>query len=155
VSSILKKELKHGTVVDTDGKKIVVVLDKHCSESTECRTGCGACGGNSKIQKTTIFTDSAQHYTVGQKIEFSRVVLNEALNALIVFGIPLFFALCNIVVWYFISPATVNSPLAMILTATAFLLGFLVVWCIDYRFHKKHPARIIQTLEHSFKGGIN
>jgi len=143
MSAIVRKERKFGVIADTANNKITVILDKNCTPSETCHIGCGACGGNSKIQKATISAESTDTYSIGQKVQISRLVLNENISALVVFGIPVLFSFLCITGWFIYSPQEVESPFAVLSTAISFTIGFPVVWCIDKLFYRKYPPRIL------------
>jgi positive regulator of sigma E activity len=143
VGVLFRKELKYGTVTDTSSNIITVVLDILCEPMKGCSTGCGACGGNHKNQKTTLTIDSEHHFTVGQKVTIHRTILNENIAAGVVFGIPILFSLLCIGVWILFSPSTVDSPWVIFSTVISFIAGFPVVRIIDKLFNRNHPPSIV------------
>ncbi|NLG16733.1 MAG: SoxR reducing system RseC family protein [Fibrobacter sp.] len=146
MGQLLTIEEKEGIIFRKQNDRLFISIDPEC-DTRQCRTGCGACGGNSKVKKTIVTTDNAAQYQIGQTVTFRRFLLNEALGALIVFGIPLFMALLMVTVWLIKAPERVETPLALFTTGISFISGFAIVWFIDFLFRRKFPSCIVKGAE--------
>lgn len=139
-------EENKGKIFQKKQNRLFLAVNPDCN-TEQCQIGCGACGGNSSVKKITVVTDRAEEYLLGQTVRFRRYILNEAIGALIVFGIPLIMALATIITWYIISPQKADTPLAVFTTGVSFITGFAVVWLIDNIFRRKFPNMILSSLD--------
>ncbi|HEX2958369.1 MAG TPA: SoxR reducing system RseC family protein [Chitinispirillaceae bacterium] len=144
---MIHSEKKAGTITRKDRNRLWVEIDQGCDTSaSRCAAGCGGCSGSTSQRKAMISSADPEKYSVGQKIEFMHVSLNENLVALIVFGIPISSAFLTLVLWYLISPSTVETPVSFLSAAAALLGGFTIVNWIDSWFRSKFPSRILSTI---------
>ncbi|HON10682.1 MAG TPA: SoxR reducing system RseC family protein [Chitinispirillaceae bacterium] len=139
-------EENEGKIFQKSQNRLLLAVNPDCY-TKQCQIGCGACGGNSSVKKVTVASDSAEEYLLGQTVRFRRYILNEAIGALIVFGIPLIMALVTIITWYIISPQKADTPLAVFTTGISFIAGFAVVWLIDNIFRRKFPNVILSSID--------
>ena len=124
-------------------KQIWIVLDQKCRSEGKCHAGCGGCGEAKPSLKKRVFLKKSMPLEKGQKITLKMHILNENIAALLVFGIPVLMALSCALMWYLYSPQDIESPLALLTTAFAFVSGFLLVWIIDTIFSMLFPPTII------------
>ena len=85
----------------------------------------------------------ADQLSPGASVTVRSFHLNEAIGALIIFGIPLFSALIVFCIWYAIDPSTVESGIALLSAGSAFFIGFIIVRIIDRFFRKRFPSTIV------------
>ncbi|NLL15045.1 MAG: SoxR reducing system RseC family protein [Fibrobacter sp.] len=140
---LIRQEIKDGVVVDYKKKQIWIVLDQKCRSEGKCHAGCGGCGEAKPSLKKRVFLKKSMPLEKGQKITLKMHILNENIAALLVFGIPVLMALSCALMWYLYSPQDIESPLALLTTAFAFVSGFLLVWIIDTIFSMLFPPTII------------
>ncbi len=147
MSMMIHSEKKIGTVTRRSSKNLWVEIDQGCDSSTaKCAVGCAGCSGNTRPRKAIISPVDPEKYSIGQKIEFLHTSLNENLVAFIVFGIPISAAFLTLILWYWISPATVETPMSFLSAAAALLVGFAIVTIVDSWFRSKFPSKILSTL---------
>jgi hypothetical protein len=142
---LIRQEIKDGVVADYKGKQVWIVLDQKCRSEGKCHSVCSRCGEVKPPLKKRIIVKKAISFKTGQRITLRMHVLNENIAALLIFGIPVFMALTCALIWYLYSPGEMESPLALLSTASAFVSGFLLVWIIDTIFSKLFPPKIILT----------
>lgn len=146
MSMMIHSEKKIGTITKRTSKNLWVEIDQKCDRSTpKCAVGCGGCSGNTLPRKTVISPVDPEKYPVGQKIEFLHTSLNENLVAFIIFGVPIFAVFLTLMLWYYISPATIETPVSFLSAAAALLAGFAIVATVDSWFRSKHPSKILST----------
>ena len=144
---LIKEEQNEGVIIEKRKDRIWVAINPACDSSKDCHTGCGACGGSTKVKKSMLMTSSASSYSLGQKVHFRHFLINEAIGALIVFGIPVFLAILALILWYIRVPEQVESPMAIFSTGVAFVTGFGVVWLIDKLFRTRFPSTLLTSPE--------
>lgn len=88
-------------------------------------------------------TAFADRLAPGASVTVRSFHLNEAIGALIVFGIPLLSATASFAVWYAAEPSTLESGRSLLTAGGAFLCGFLIVRCIDRFFRKRFPPSLV------------
>ncbi|MBN1576269.1 MAG: SoxR reducing system RseC family protein [Chitinispirillaceae bacterium] len=123
--------------------KVWVVPSAWCSEQAGCNGGCGSCGGKKPRRRIMVETALNDRFAPGASVTLRSFQLNEAIGALIVFGIPLLSALTVFLVWYAIDPSTVESGGALLVAGSAFFCGFIIVRIIDRIFRKRFPSKIV------------
>jgi hypothetical protein len=143
---MIHSEKKIGTITRRTSKNLWIEIDQKCDRSTpKCAVGCGGCSGNTLPRKTVISPVDPEKYPVGQKIEFLQTSLNENLLAFIVFGIPIFAVFLTLMLWYCISPETIETPASFLSAGIALLVGFAIVANIDSWFRSKYPSKILSS----------
>jgi hypothetical protein len=143
---MIHSEKKIGVVTRRTSKNLWIEFDPGCEKTTpRCAVGCGGCSGNAHPRKTVISPVDPEKYPVGQKIEFLYTTLNENIVAFIVFGIPISAVFLTLMLWYCISPATIETPVSFLSAAVALLAGFTIVAAVDYWFRSKFPSKILST----------
>lgn len=142
---MLTKRIIQGIIVSRSAGKLHVVPSDRCEKQSSCESGCTSCGGKSATEKYTIALPDADRYPVGSNITVATWIINEALGALIVFGIPLFFATGALAIRYFTAPATIESAPSLIGAACAFAAGGVVVALIDRGFRRRYPPSVISA----------
>lgn len=143
MSALINETEVQGIIAGKDRHTIRVVPVSQCGDTRQCSIGCGACGGNKKVKKITIEVGSTQQFEPGNPVTIRHYTINEFIGALVVFGIPLFFACLVLFTWYIFSPESVESAKAMISAGVAFAAGFAVIRIVDQQFSKRFPSRII------------
>lgn len=145
MSMIVRSEKKTGTVAKKEKNNLWVEIDANCEMASKCTGGCAGCSGSGKAKKAMLSTIEPERYQLGQKIEFQHCYMNENLVAFVVFGIPISAAFLTLVVWYIISPQSVETPAAFLSAAGALAGGFLIVNGIDFWFRNRFPSKIISV----------
>lgn len=147
MSRLIRSENKTGTILSRKKNTLLVQIDSDCAtRSSGCNGGCGSCGGESKLKKTTISCSDAQNYPIGDRIQLQHYILNENIVAFIVFGVPIASAFFTILGWYIYSPSSAESPQSYISAILAFAAGFIIIHIFDRWFRTKYPSRILSKI---------
>ena len=139
---MLTRRITHGIVASRFPGKLHVVPSGGCEQPATCDQGCTSCGGKRAAVKLVVATPDADRYPPGSRVVVTTFTPNEAVGALIVFGIPLFLATSALLIRYVISPSTVESPASLIGAGCAFAAGFVVVGLIDGLLRRRYPASV-------------
>ena len=126
---------------------IEAVPVEDCTGGGSCGTGqgCGACGGKKRVRKYIVPVDPAQVFRTGQHIRFRYHAYHETIGALIVFGLPLLFAVMVLFTWYLVEPSSAESGPAVFSSGIALVSGFVVVRIIDRLFNRAYPPVLLPT----------
>ncbi len=144
--NIVYEKKIEGIVSASSEGKLWIVASKECEEQPSCnKTGCMGCGGVARRQKIFVETSNAQLYPVGTEVVVKTSEINQALAAIIIFGIPLILALSVLAVWYALNSSGTESVFFIFFAGIAFFSGFIVVGFIDRIFRKKYPSSIISS----------
>jgi positive regulator of sigma E activity len=125
---------------------IEVIPEEDCTSEGGCNGGCGSCAGKQKrSRKFTLNLDSPRAFRTGQHVTFRYRAYHETLGALIVFGLPLLFAMTALVIWYLLRPEMVESGWALLSSAFGLVLGFGLVRVIDRIFSRTYPPVLLSA----------
>lgn len=143
MTTIINSIEQQGVVVRQQDNRIWFNPTATCGEKDGCKGGCGSCGGKTDPKRVMVETADAAKFSPGDSIAVKSIVLNESIGAAIVFGIPLLLAVAVLVIWYFVSPQTVESGRAILTSGGGFISGFFIVWLTDRSFRRRHPVEIL------------
>lgn len=108
-----------------------------------CGGGCGSCGGKKRVRTFTLPVTAPESFHPGQPIRFRYHALHETLGALLVFGLPLLFAVVTLLVWQIVQPEHAESGIALLSSGIALAAGFTIVRSIDRLFARSHPPKLL------------
>lgn len=119
--------------------KVVPLVD--CGGKGGCGK-CNLCGPNDKKITLSYKIKDSKNYNAGEQIKLRRFIINEALAAFTVFGIPILLAFFTQLFWHIISPESANSGVAVIYTLIAAVAGVGVVYIIEHFIKIFFPAKV-------------
>jgi positive regulator of sigma E activity len=140
---LFTEHTNHGVVGAITQKGIRVILDDACNETTSCSGGCSSCGGKKPRRVVLVEREDAGCLRPGERVIVRHSTIHETAGALLVFGVPLFFAAGSMLIWHALQPATVESAAALLTAFCAFAAGFGVVRIVDALFQRRFPAAIV------------
>lgn len=144
---IVSKELLGDWVVEdvviteTANEKLKVIPLTDCGGKGGCGK-CNLCGPNDKKVTLSYNIKDSSKYKSGDQIKLKRFIINEALAASTVFGIPILFAFFTQLVWHVVAPESANSGMAVIYTLIAGVLGIGCVYIIELLIKIFFPAEV-------------
>lgn len=136
----VKKEEK-GVIVKITSKGIYVFLNKSCSPKKDCH-GCKGCQSTSSLPSFFCPVKNSSEYSQGQHVKVTYTSLNQALAAILLFGIPILCAIVSFVLLYSFNPDVIHSYLAPLTTFVAMGCGFFLVFVIDKCIHVSFPVSV-------------
>lgn len=144
---VVNKKLVGDWVIDdvvvvgttTSGLKVVPLVD--CGGKGGCGK-CNLCGPNDKKITLTYKIANSEKYKAGEQIKLKRFILNEALAAGAVFGIPILFAFLVQLFWHIFSKETANSGIAVLYTFIAAVVGIGAVYIVENLIKAFFPAQV-------------
>lgn len=148
MTTVINSIEQQGIVVKQQDNRLWFDPKATCDTKDGCNGGCSSCGGKIDPKRVMVETADATSFALGDSIAVKSVVLNESIGAAIVFGIPLLMAVTTLVIWYFVSPQTVESGGAILASGGGFIAGFFIVWLTDRSFRRRHPVEIVRTPRH-------
>lgn len=128
-------------IVDSLKQKLKVIPLTDCGGKGGCGK-CNLCGPNDKKVTLSYKIKNSEKYKTGEHIKLRRFIINEAIAAGTVFGIPIIFAFLTQLFWYIISPGTANSGVAVIYTLVAAIVGIGLVNLIENVIKIFFPAQV-------------
>ncbi len=139
-----QSRVDYGIVANINRKGALIVLDRGCMEKDSC-AGCKACGVSDR-PPPQIFVplSGSQPVAAGQRIPVRRFVLNEAVAAVVAFGIPVVCALLTAIWWRLHFAADDRGALASLAALGA---GFILVAAADKLIRLAAPPRIAEVSE--------
>lgn len=123
----------------SSGLKVIPLVE--CGGKGGCGK-CNLCGPNDKKITLTYKIPGSEKYKTGEQIKLKRFILNEALAAGAVFGIPILFAFLVQILWYIFSKETANSGIAVFYTFAAALIGIGAVYVVEVLIKAFFPAQV-------------
>lgn len=142
-SFFIKKIELSGIICKKNKESIWIVPDNLFSlNNVDCKVGCGACSGGKNKKRVRIYVEDTSQLKCGERISISTIQLNEAIAAMIVFGLPIFLMLLSFFVWYMLNPANINSLKVILSSILAFIISFIIIKEIDLILRKKYPVTL-------------
>lgn len=144
---IISKELLGDWIIEdvvitessAESLKVVPLVD--CGGKGGCGK-CNLCGPNDKKIILSYKIKDSEKYNAGEQIKLKRFIINEALAAITVFGIPILFAFLTQLLWHIFSPETANSGMAVVYTLIAGVAGIGIVYIIENLIKIFFPAKV-------------
>lgn len=144
---IISKELLGDWIIEDvvitesseESLKVVPLVD--CGGKGGCGK-CNLCGPNDKKIILSYKIKDSEKYNAGEQIKLKRYIINEALAAITVFGIPILFAFLTQLLWHIFSPETANSGMAVVYTLIAGVAGIGIVYIIENLIKIFFPAKV-------------
>ncbi len=134
----------YAVIVDVTTKGIRVLCNPTCTKKKGC-AGCSLCD-EPRSGPTLLCKDGSNHeYAKHQVVTIRRFILNEALAAAILFGIPIGCAIIAAFVFTLITKKPVDTPMPIFFTCLAFMGGFLIVFVLEKIFSLLYPPEIIES----------
>lgn len=128
-------------VTKSSEKTLNVVPLVDCGGKGGCGK-CNLCGPNDKKITLSYKIKDSEKYQAGEQIKLKRFIINEALAAFTVFGIPILLAFFTQLLWHIFSPESANSGIAVVYTLVAAVVGVGVVYIIENIIKVFFPARV-------------
>jgi hypothetical protein len=130
------------TVLECRPDKVrIVVAPSECDTKTSCK-GCTSCAEKPGARKMWLPIRCGESLSPGIRVRFTRYVVNEALAALLLFGLPILTAASTLIVWSIVAPERAESPVAVGSAVLAFAAGFGFSWGLEKLFLRIHPPRL-------------
>ena len=149
MSGLVQRHEVTGIVTGVLANSITAIPVEDCGKNGEnghtCTGGCGSCSGKKRIRAFTLPLDDSLQVHTGQQIRFRYHALHETVGALLVFGLPLGFAVATLLVWQTASPDRAESGIALLSSGIALLLGFAVVRIVDRFFSRNYPPELLSA----------
>ncbi|MDR3013592.1 MAG: hypothetical protein LBU70_10385 [Chitinispirillales bacterium] len=157
---MIKEVSGDGVVCATDKNRVLIAPIDADTKPASPKKGCGkgGCGGGScggcfsadaiadgYMGRFYIQVSGVNCFKPGDLVRFSRFIPEPNLVSLLVFGLPITFAITALLLWFINAPHSIESPKAFITVAAAFFGGFVVVGIIDKLFKTRYPAAIIEA----------
>ncbi len=128
-------------IAESSEQKLKVIPLTDCGGKGGCGK-CNLCGPNDKKVTLSYRIKDSEKYHAGEQIKLKRFIINEAIAAGTVFGIPIIFAFMAQLLWHLFSPDTANSGVAVIYTLIAAVIGIGLVNLIENVIKMFFPAKI-------------
>lgn len=137
-----------GTVKSNNGiisqileKGISVSTNTSCDKQVGCH-GCSLCTpGKSKLRFFCPVPEPSI-YSEGQCVRIHYFSFNEAVAALLVFGIPVCCAVVSYILLSILSNTRTETSGMVLFTAFAVVIGFIIVYLIDKAIQRFYPVTI-------------
>lgn len=139
--------IKTGTAIITDVNKkgVYLIADPSCEKQSACH-GCTICSEPPQSRPTLFCPNPKQaNYKMNQIVTIKRLVPNEALAAVTVFGLPILCALVMFFILYVKNPAAADSLQTILLSISAFISGFIFLFLVDKVIQVVYPITIIDN----------
>ncbi|MBN1980746.1 MAG: SoxR reducing system RseC family protein [Chitinivibrionales bacterium] len=142
------KKREKAVVTSVTSRGVYITLQKECRESGGCKGGCGLCGTDEGKKNPRMYCAHLHpnRFATGQKVVVEYMGINEAVSALILFGIPLVALMVAILVVSGNSPGAAESPSAILTILGSFIGGFIIVAAIEKTIKKIFPVTIHDTI---------
>ncbi|MCX7725713.1 MAG: SoxR reducing system RseC family protein [Chitinispirillaceae bacterium] len=142
MSTFIKKIELSGIVCKKKKDSIWIIQDNSlCLSSDECKVGCGTCSYAKNKKKVKICVENVSKVECGDRISISTIQLNEAVAAMIAFGLPILLMLLSLFLWYMFTSVDLDSPKVTLSTLLSFIMGFVIVKEIDTILRKRFPVK--------------
>jgi len=134
-------------VVCAVGRGQVFVAPLTPAPNQSCAAGCGSCGGCASAMegytgKFRAPVKNSEEFKVGARVIFNRFIPEPGITSMLVFGLPVAFAIIVMFLLPANIPAASESPAAALCVAAAFLCGFAILGILDKLFRKKYPVTL-------------
>lgn len=130
-----------GVVEEVGSRKVVIKVGLQGQCSATCGS-CGLCGPTPQATRIRLPRHKAPELQVGRRVRVGRHVLNPALAAGAVFGIPLLCVLAALAAWYGMAPTRIDSPLTALLGFAGLVAGAGIVCVADWIYARKYPPTV-------------
>lgn len=121
--------------------KIKIIPLSDCGGKGGCGK-CNLCGPKDKKNTLSYKIENLNSVKPGEQIKLKRFIINEAIAAGTLFGIPIFFAFLTQLLWHVLSPENADSFYAVIVTLASGFFGVLTVFVIEQIIKIVYPARV-------------
>ncbi len=130
------------TVLECTPKRAhIVVAPSECDTKSGCK-GCTSCADKPGARKMWLPVQCGESLSPGIKVRFTRFVVNEALAALLLFGLPILASAGTLIIWAVVAPNQVESPAAIGSAVLAFAGGFSFSWALEKLLLRIYPPRL-------------
>lgn len=138
--TIATRQSSIGTIEKIGSGWVVVGVRRDEQLSNQC-SKCGLCTPSPISARLRVRLDNPHTFQLGQRVLIQRTILNAALAAVVVFGLPLLYALCAVL---FIAPRFMRlggwaEPLAAL---GGMVVGLLSIGLIDTYFRRRFSPTI-------------
>ena len=134
--NIYKKKECKARVDSVYREKFTVVMEPaEFSESSSCKN-CNLCSGKSKITKTFNIRKKPD-VTEGELIKVTYTLINEAIAALLLLGIPVIFLVSSLILINILSDAGTDNPQSVLISLVTAAAGLVPALCIEKRIRKR------------------
>ena len=140
-------QIKTSNAIITEINKngVFLIADPSCEKKAACH-GCTMCS-EPPPSGPTLFCPApgSNQYDKNQIVTIKRFIPNEVLAAVTVFGLPILCALVTFFILYVKDPAAADSLQTIVLSISAFVSGFVVLYLLDKIIQTRYPITILNT----------
>ena len=138
------EQISRAKVIEVRRRDIRIALDPQCLPDAHCGT-CTLCAGSRAVHKAYVTVDNTRHFTPGQALTIQRFVVNEALSAALVFGVPLCGAFASIFLQQSVFPGIVQPAGSILASLFGACFGLGICAMADLLIRSRHPIRILSA----------
>jgi positive regulator of sigma E activity len=130
---VATKEKEKGVIVGRTDTEVSVMIKAECIPSSSCAScnRSAGCARGVRPRRIRVPVSSFSTLTPGEEVTVEHTKINEAVAAVVVFGLPLIFAVAGYWVWMQLFPGSGESAGRVLLTLVGLVFGFIAGVMID------------------------